>query len=103
MLNTLLNNEVKVGIIGDKYFEDYDLFEKILLQSNPTHLVCGSEGRFESYVDKFKRRYSCSSVLLADVDLVVVFYGGIDTSLIGRMKKAKKLGKKIKLVKYNFL
>lgn len=92
-----------IGVIGDEDFNNYELLEEILLQDTITGIISGTGGKLGDNISRFARRHVIPSVHLSNVEKVVVFYGGTDTRLIGRMKKAQQLGKKIKLIKYNLL
>jgi len=98
--DTLPNN---ICIIGDASFDDEELFQKVMDMESFDAITHHADGRLSSVVTQFIRRHNHSVCALKHVNKLIVFYGGEDTSLIARMKKAEKNGIKVKIVKYRML
>jgi hypothetical protein len=93
----------KICIIGDASFNDSKLLSEILLQERFASISHHASGILGDLVDGLIRRHDYNVCSLKDVTKLLVFYGGEDTKLIGRMKKAMKNGIKVKIIKYKML
>ena len=95
-------SKLKIAILGDSSFKDYDLLSSILSKYDVKGVAIGCKNNIRQTTIKYVTKNNLDYVPLKDADLVLVFYG-TDTSLIKRIEKARDLGKKIKIIKYLLL
>ena len=113
---------MKVAIIGSRTFLDYNFLEETLLKVKDriTEIVSGGAKGADSLAEKFANKYNIpTKIFLPDwdtykkaagfirntqiieyCDVVVAFWDGKSRGTMDSVKKAEKLGKKVKIIRF---
>lgn len=111
---------IKLGIVGSRSFNDYELLKKHVDASNIAAIVSGGARGADTLAEQFAREHNLlmivfkpdyaehgraapfirNSAIIEASDAVIAFWDGSSSGTLDSIKKAKKMGKPVTVIEY---
>jgi len=111
---------IKLGIVGSRTFNDYELLKKHVDPTNIAAIVSGGARGADTLAEQFAHEYNLqmivfrpdyathgraapfirNSAIIEATDAVIAFWDGTSAGTLDSIKKARKMGKPVTVIEY---